>query len=55
MLPLVSRHHSCGGIAVPLNPLLSLSEVRRILEKTGIEILVTDKTVFERAIKISAL
>jgi acyl-CoA synthetase (AMP-forming)/AMP-acid ligase II len=24
-----------GGIAVPLNPLLSLSEVRRILEKTG--------------------
>jgi acyl-CoA synthetase (AMP-forming)/AMP-acid ligase II len=45
-----------GGIAVPLNPLLSLSEVRRILEKTGIEILVTDKTVFERAIKdLSAL
>lgn len=40
-----------GGIAVPLNPLLSLSEVRRILEKTGIEILVTDRAVFERAIK----
>ena len=40
-----------GGIAVPLNPMLSLSEVRRILEKAGIEILVTDKTVFERAIK----
>ena len=39
-----------GGIAVPLNPQLSLSEVRRILAGSGIEILVTDKTVFERAI-----
>jgi|CZKF01.1.fsa_nt_gi acyl-CoA synthetase (AMP-forming)/AMP-acid ligase II len=36
-----------GGIAVPLNPLLSLAEVRRILAESGTEILVTDKTVFE--------
>ena len=39
-----------GGIAVPLNPQLSLSEVRRILANSGTEILVTDKAVFERAI-----
>lgn len=39
-----------GGIAVPLNPMLSLAEVRRILGDGGIEILVTDKTVFERHI-----
>jgi len=39
-----------GGIAVPLNPQLSLSEVRRILTDSGAEILVTDKAVFERAI-----
>ncbi len=39
-----------GGIAVPLNPLLSLAEVRRILADSGTEILVTDKAVFERAI-----
>ncbi|MGC1362820.1 MAG: class I adenylate-forming enzyme family protein [Silvibacterium sp.] len=39
-----------GGIAVPLNPLLSLSEVRRILADSGTEILVTDKAVFERNI-----
>jgi long-chain acyl-CoA synthetase len=31
-----------GGIAVPLNPLLSLAEVRRILADSGTEILVTD-------------
>ena len=37
-----------GGIAVPLNPQLSLSEVRRILADSGAEILVTDKAVFER-------
>jgi long-chain acyl-CoA synthetase len=37
-----------GGIAVPLNPQLSLAEVRRILADSGTEILVTDKTVFER-------
>jgi hypothetical protein len=35
-----------GGIAVPLNPLLSLAEVRRILADSGTEILVTDKAVF---------
>ncbi len=39
-----------GGIAVPLNPMLSLSEVRRILGDSGTEILVTDKAVFERHI-----
>jgi acyl-CoA synthetase (AMP-forming)/AMP-acid ligase II len=39
-----------GGIAVPLNPLLTLAEVRRILSKSGTEILVTDKSVFERNI-----
>ena len=40
-----------GGIAVPLNPMLTLPEVRRILESSGTEILVTDKAVFERTIQ----
>jgi long-chain acyl-CoA synthetase len=40
-----------GGIAVPLNPMLSLAEVRRILSESGTEILVTDKSVFERTIQ----
>ena len=39
-----------GGIAVPLNPLLSLAEVRRILAESGTDILVTDKAVFDRTI-----
>jgi acyl-CoA synthetase (AMP-forming)/AMP-acid ligase II len=39
-----------GGIAVPLNPQLSLAEVRRILANSGTEILITDKAVFERHI-----
>jgi acyl-CoA synthetase (AMP-forming)/AMP-acid ligase II len=39
-----------GGIAVPLNPMLTLAELRRILASGGIEILVTDKAVFERNI-----
>ena len=39
-----------GGIAVPLNPQLSLTEVRRILADSGTEILVTDKAVFEGTI-----
>jgi acyl-CoA synthetase (AMP-forming)/AMP-acid ligase II len=39
-----------GGIAVPLNPLLSLGEVRRILADSGTDILVTDKAIFERNI-----
>jgi len=39
-----------GGIAVPLNPQLSLAEVRRILADSGTEILVTDSVVFERTI-----
>ena len=55
-----TNHRSCfhwflaivraGGIAVPLNPQLSLNEVRRILAESGTRILVTDKTVFERSI-----
>ncbi len=45
-----------GGIAVPLNPMLSLAEVSRILADSGTDILVTDKTVFERSIQdLSAL
>jgi acyl-CoA synthetase (AMP-forming)/AMP-acid ligase II len=40
-----------GGIAVPLNPMLTLPEVRRILESSGTEILVTDKAVFESNIQ----
>lgn len=39
-----------GGIAVPLNPLLSLAEVRRILANSGTDIVVTDRAVFERNI-----
>ena len=39
-----------GGIAVPLNPMLSLTEIERILTNSGTEILVTDKAVFERNI-----
>lgn len=39
-----------GGIAVPLNPQLTLAEVRRILSTSGTSILVTDKAVFERNI-----
>ena len=39
-----------GGIAVPLNPQLSLAEVRRILADSGTDILVTDRAVFERNI-----
>jgi long-chain acyl-CoA synthetase len=39
-----------GGIAVPLNPQLTLAEVRRILAGSGTEILVTDRAVFERNI-----
>ncbi|HEY2858132.1 MAG TPA: class I adenylate-forming enzyme family protein [Terracidiphilus sp.] len=35
-----------GGIAVPLNPQLSLPEVRRILADSGTEILVTDTAIF---------
>ncbi|MGA7340981.1 MAG: class I adenylate-forming enzyme family protein [Terracidiphilus sp.] len=56
-----SNHRQCfhwflaiiraGGIAVPLNPLLSLAEVRRILADSGAEIMVTDKAVFEGKIE----
>jgi long-chain acyl-CoA synthetase len=37
-----------GGIAVPLNPQLSLAEVKRILASSGTKIVVTDKATFER-------
>ena len=40
-----------GGIAVPLNPQLTVAEVRRILANSGTEILVTDKAVFEHSIQ----
>jgi acyl-CoA synthetase (AMP-forming)/AMP-acid ligase II len=40
-----------GGIAVPLNPQLTLPEVRRILSNSGAKILVTDKAIFERTIQ----
>ena len=40
-----------GGIAVPLNPQLSLAEVRRILDTSGTRMLVTDRAVFESKIK----
>jgi acyl-CoA synthetase (AMP-forming)/AMP-acid ligase II len=40
-----------GGIVVPLNPQLSLAEVRRILTESGTEVLVTDKAIFERNIQ----
>ncbi len=39
-----------GGIAVPLNPLLSLAEVQRIAATSGAKILVTDRAVFDRSI-----
>jgi acyl-CoA synthetase (AMP-forming)/AMP-acid ligase II len=37
-----------GGIAVPLNPMLSLAEVSRILSTSATEIVVTDKAIFDR-------
>jgi len=40
-----------GGIAVPLNPMLTVAEVRRILTTSGADIVVTDKAVFERNIQ----
>jgi long-chain acyl-CoA synthetase len=39
-----------GGIAVPLNPQLSLTEVRRILADSGTDVVVTDRAIFERNI-----
>lgn len=39
-----------GGVAIPLNPQLSLTEVRGILAESGAEILITDRAVFERTI-----
>jgi len=40
-----------GGIAVPLNPQLTLPEVSRILLNSGTRILITDKATFERTIQ----
>ena len=40
-----------GGIAVPLNPQLTLPEVRRILLNSGASILITDKPTFDRTIQ----
>ncbi len=39
-----------GGIAVPLNPLLSLPEARRISGHCGLDVLVTDRAHFEERI-----
>ena len=39
-----------GGIAVPLNPLLSLPEARRIVGHCGLDVLVTDRAHFEERI-----
>jgi len=40
-----------GGIAVPLNPMLTGPEVRRILATSGTQIVVTDKAVFENSLQ----
>jgi acyl-CoA synthetase (AMP-forming)/AMP-acid ligase II len=39
-----------GGVAVPLNPLLTLSEVHAILNHCGVRILITDSKTFTAAI-----
>ena len=39
-----------GGIAVPLNPMLSLPEARRIIGHCGLDVLVTDRALFEERI-----
>ncbi len=39
-----------GGIAVPLNPLLSLSEVNNILTHCGVRLLITDRKTFSSVI-----
>jgi acyl-CoA synthetase (AMP-forming)/AMP-acid ligase II len=39
-----------GGIAVPLNPLLSLPEARGIIGHCGLDVLVTDRALFEERI-----
>jgi long-chain acyl-CoA synthetase len=40
-----------GGVAVPLNPLLTLAEVRVIVARCEVSIMVTDRAVFESAIR----
>ena len=42
-----------GGIAVPLNPLLSLPEARRIIGHCGLDVLVTDRAHFEERSRIA--
>jgi acyl-CoA synthetase (AMP-forming)/AMP-acid ligase II len=40
-----------GGVAVPLNPLLTLSEVHSILEHCGVRIIITDCRTFTSTIR----
>lgn len=40
-----------GGIAVPLNPMLSFAELERILESSGTQAVITDTPSFERTIQ----
>ena len=39
-----------GGIAVPLNPMLTLPELQSVASRCGISTLITDRPVFERTI-----
>jgi hypothetical protein len=41
-----------GGLAVPPNPLLSLPEARRIVGHCGLDVLVTDRALFEERIGV---
>lgn len=40
-----------GGVAVPLNPLLTLSEVQSIIDHCGVRILITDSRTFTSSIR----
>jgi acyl-CoA synthetase (AMP-forming)/AMP-acid ligase II len=40
-----------GGIAVPLNPLLSLNEIQNILTHCGVRLLITDSKIFSSVIR----
>jgi long-chain acyl-CoA synthetase len=40
-----------GGVAVPLNPVLALAEVKTIIARCGVSILVTDAELFEASIR----
>lgn len=39
-----------GGIAVPLNPLLTLAELREIVPRSGASIMITDHAAFSRTV-----